>query len=57
MDTPQRNFQEEATALVTLLKEMKNDKLAGDLFVDLLAEFLESKPDSDSNCILVEAEW
>eukprot|EP00026_Physarum_polycephalum_P001945 Phypoly_transcript_01948.p1 GENE.Phypoly_transcript_01948~~Phypoly_transcript_01948.p1 ORF type:complete len:950 (+),score=91.12 Phypoly_transcript_01948:150-2852(+) len=53
-ETPQRDFQEEATALVTLLKEMKNDKLAGNLFVDLLSEFLASKPDSSNYIFLDE---
>lgn len=49
-DTPERNFSEEASVLVSLLKEMKHDQLAGDLFVDLLSEFLATAPNSN-NCI------
>lgn len=47
----QRNFEEEAGGVVTLLQEMKNERLAGDLFVDLLSEFMSAKP-SSSDCIV-----
>ncbi len=43
----QRNFEEEAGGVVTLLQEMKNERLAGDLFVDLLSEFMTSKPSTE----------
>ncbi|GAM18866.1 hypothetical protein SAMD00019534_020410 [Acytostelium subglobosum LB1] len=35
----ERDFQREAECLVQMLQLMKNDKLAGDLFIDLLNEF------------------